>query len=137
MRGVRGPGHRPLTRGACHAAAVAIALLLGACGGSDDGPRKPDPAARPATLPANFNINQFSCADWRRADEPTRRYVIRELRNIAKGQVTGTGVRGRGPALPDDQAYRLFESYCRERYAQAFILYKLYGHAAAFTGTPP
>ena len=35
--------------------------------------------------------------------------------------------------LPDGQAYGLLTGYCRQPYATAFMLYRLYGNAAAFT----
>jgi Right handed beta helix region len=93
-------------------------------------------AARPR-VPASFNLQMHKCRDWVRDGEPVRRYVIRRLREITGGQVTGTGVRGRGTVLPDDGAHRLFDNYCSEPYARGFLLYKLYGKAAGFVGGTP
>lgn len=135
MQAVRAP--RPLIRtGRSTLAALACAVLLAACGGSDDeggGGR----AERPAGLPRDFNLQLFRCADWERANEPTRRYVLRRLKEVTSGQVSGTGVRGRGTVLPDEQARHLFDSYCPQPYAQGFVLYKLYGQAAGFVGGRP
>jgi len=39
----------------------------------------------------------------------------------------------RGQVLPDARARQLFDSYCAQRFAAAFNLYRLYGNAAAFT----
>jgi parallel beta helix pectate lyase-like protein len=95
--------------------------------------------ARPSTpkLPRNFNLQLYRCADWRRSDGATRRYVVWRLRQITSGQVTGTGVQGRGTVLHDDQAQRLFANYCGQRFARGFVLYKLYGAAAGFVGAAP
>jgi len=40
---------------------------------------------------------------------------------------------GRGATLPDEKAYELFENTCKQDYARAFKLYKLYTRAASFT----
>jgi hypothetical protein len=51
--------------------------------------------------------------------------------------VTGKGVAARGAVLPDSEARRLFDNYCSQHFARAFVLYKLYGEAAGFTGADP
>jgi hypothetical protein len=130
VRAVRGPARRSLTL----VALLACALLAGACGGSDDdggGERER------VELPADFNLQLYKCADWQRANGATRRYVIRRLREVTSGQVSGTGVRGRGTILPDEQAHRLFDEYCAQRPARGFVLYKVYGQAAGFAGGAP
>jgi hypothetical protein len=66
-----------------------------------------------------------------------RRYVIRRIREITSGQVSGVGVRGHGTVLPDDFAHRMFDSTCAHRYARGFLLYKVYGFAAGFVGGTP
>ena len=115
-------------------AAPACALALAACG-SDDEPTAAERAPRPPSAPQNLML--FTCTDWQRADEPMRRYVIRRLREITGGDVTGEGISGRGTILPDAQAVRLFDNYCSQRFARGFVLYKLYGQAAGFAGGPP
>jgi hypothetical protein len=68
----------------------------------------------------------------------TRLAVIRQLRDIAGGEVAGSaGSVGRGGVLDDKQAYDLFQGYCKEHFARAFLLYKLYGRAAGFAGQAP
>jgi hypothetical protein len=136
VRAVRGRARLALSRRTAvpAVAALACALALGACGDSKDGRTS---AERPPTLPANFNLQLYTCADWQRSDEPTRRYVIRRLREVTSGEVSGTGVRGRGTILPDDQARDLFGNYCRQRFARGFVLYKVYGQAAGFAGGTP
>jgi hypothetical protein len=63
--------------------------------------------------------------------------VLRRYRQIIGGQVSGRGVEGRGGVLPDSEARRLFDNYCSQHFARAFVLYKLYGEAAGFTGAAP
>jgi hypothetical protein len=59
--------------------------------------------------------------------------VIKQIRGFAGGP---TGTPGfRGSTIPDDKAYELFDSYCRNRFARNFKLYKLYTRAAAFRGS--
>lgn len=130
MRAVQGPARRSLIP----AALLAWALAFGACGGSNDGEERSEDQVK---LPANFNLQLFKCADWQRSNEPTRRYIVRRLREVTSGQVTGTGVRGRGTILPDEQAFRLFNGYCAQRAARGFVLYKVYGQAAGFVGGAP
>jgi hypothetical protein len=109
-------------------------MLLAGCGGSDDGREQ---TAQVPKLPPNFNIQLFNCTDWRKADDPVRRYVLRRYRQIIGGQITGQGTAGRGAVLPDAEARRLFDNYCSQHFARAFVLYKLYGEAAGFTGADP
>jgi hypothetical protein len=94
-------------------------------------------AARPK-LPASFNLQLYLCKNWKHDSEPVRRYVIRRLREITSGQISGgQGVRGRGTVLADDDAHRLFDSYCSSYAARGFLLYKVYGFAAGFVGGTP
>jgi hypothetical protein len=106
------------------------AVRLGGCGG---GPRAPTGSAD--TKPIVLQL--FNCADWQRAGDATRREVIRRLRAVNGGEVSGRGVSGRGAVLPDAAAYRLFATYCDQRFARSFVLYKLYGRAAGFAGVAP
>jgi hypothetical protein len=95
------------------------------------------PAVRPAGLRKNLNLQMYKCADWRKAGEAERRYVIYRLRKVTSGDVTGTGIQGRGTVIPDDQAHRLFGNYCADRRARGFVLYKLHGFASGFVGGTP
>jgi hypothetical protein len=63
--------------------------------------------------------------------------VLSRYRQILGGAVTGKGVEARGSVLPDSEARRLFDNYCSQHFARAFVLYKLYGEAAGFTGADP
>jgi hypothetical protein len=107
-------------------------VALGACGGSDDSGDD-----KPPELPPGFNLQLFNCSDWRAADRPVREYVLGRLHTIANDQVTGTGVRGRGSVLTDEQATKLFDSTCANPRARGFVLYKIYAFARGFRGSSP
>jgi hypothetical protein len=77
-------------------------------------------------------VRLVDCADWRKAGPGDRAAVVKEIRSFAGGP-TGTPGR-RGATIPDDKAQELFDSYCRNRFARDFKLYKLYTRAAAFRG---
>jgi hypothetical protein len=63
-----------------------------------------------------------------------RRKVLSALRSFFGARVPDTGGSSlRGPVLGDKQAESLFTNYCRQSFAGAFKLYKIYGRAAAFT----
>jgi hypothetical protein len=79
-------------------------------------------------------VQQLQCRDWREADPAERRAMLKALRAVTGGQVTGRGASGRGSVLSDERAHSLFDVRCRERFARAFSLYKLYGQAAGFAG---
>ena len=97
----------------------------------------PRPAKRPAGMSKNLSLQLYKCTDWKKAGEAERRYVIYRLRQITSGQVSGTGVRGRGTVIPDDQAHKLFDNYCANYFARGFTLYKLHGFASVFVGGTP
>jgi hypothetical protein len=80
------------------------------------------------------DVQHLKCRDWKAADPAERREMLRWLRLITGGQVTGKGANGRGSVLGDDKAYSLFDNYCRQHFARGFSLYKLYGQASGFAG---
>jgi hypothetical protein len=57
-----------------------------------------------------------------------------QLRNFAGGQVGSSAVVKAGPVLDDGRGYRLLENTCRQPFARAFKLYKLYTRAASYAG---
>jgi hypothetical protein len=80
-------------------------------------------------------LGQASCADWRAASTTGRSGLVQRVRAFAGGVVNdGSRDLGTGGTLPDAVAYRLFESQCAPEYAQSFLLYKLYTHAAGLSG---
>lgn len=112
-------------------AAVTMALVISACGGSE----VEQPSLGGASNPiAPGSLGKLTCGDWSRGTVDTRSAIVEELRGFAGGPVTGEGVEGTGPVLEDEQAYELFQRRCEEPYAEHFLLYKLYTHAAGFAG---
>jgi len=84
-------------------------------------------------------ISLADCHDWNQANTEQRLGTIKELRNFAGGPVVGNNASspsGTGSVLDDEQAYDLFNNYCKADFARGFKLYKLYERAAAFTGHP-
>jgi hypothetical protein len=137
VQGVPQPA-RQLTRALPAAALAACALALAACGGDDDrdgGGGKG--VERPAGLPADFNLQVFSCADWNKAGEPVRRYVLDQLHELGNDQVIGPGVQGRGSVLTDEQATEMFDSTCANPRTRGFVLYKIYAFSRGFRGSSP
>jgi hypothetical protein len=109
------------------AALLAAAAALSGCLG--DGSSSDQPAAAGARI--GVPIRTADCGDWRRATPRERAGTIDDIEAFAGGPGGPPGAHG--TTLPDDDAYRLFESYCRNRFARGFTLYKLYARAAGFS----
>ena len=77
-------------------------------------------------------IRLTDCSDWRRSSPSERSGIIAGVREVAGGP-TGSPA-GHGAVLDDDEAYRLFDGYCKADFAKRFKLYKLYTRAAGFEG---
>jgi hypothetical protein len=92
----------------------------------------PAPPPGPATQdPIPLGI--LSCEDWNRTPEAERAELVQRLRGFAGGVVNdGTRNLGTGAVLAFDEANALYTGWCSKAYAQGFLLYKLYTHAAAF-----
>jgi hypothetical protein len=123
---------RTLRRGCTGVAVLLIgcAALLG-CGGSSS-----DDEGTTTTLEGT-DYQHLTCSDWDSADESRQDEIIAGFRAILGGQVTGRHASGRGSVLDDDYARRLFDNYCQQTFARAFMLYKLYGQASGFAGQSP
>jgi hypothetical protein len=79
-------------------------------------------------------LGQVSCVDWNRSTESARPALAQRLRAFAGGVVnTGSENVGTGAVLSYEDAHKLFDAWCVRQYAQDFLLYKLYTHAAAFS----
>lgn len=102
--------------------AIAAAVLLTACGGPH---HTRTPAASEAT------VRTAKCHDWKTLTPAQRQRLVAGMREFFGGKVDLPGARGQ--VLPDAQAVAIFNSYCRQSYADGFSLYRLYGNAAAFT----
>jgi hypothetical protein len=124
-----------LTRLGAAVSALAAAAAIAGCGGGpntqpqvDVGPNVGEP------------INLADCHDWNQANTEERLGTIKQLEGFASGPVVGNSASapsGRGAVLSDQQAYDLFNNYCKAEFARGFKLYKLYERAAAFTGHQP
>ena len=111
---------------------VTLLALLGslasltACGSSN---RRTGAASAPGPSPAT--VRTANCNLWLALDRTDRTRLVVGLRNFFGGRVDAPGARGQ--VLPDKYAYTLLSSYCRQPFAGAFMLYRLYGNAAGFT----
>ena len=132
MQGVPVTAQHPLTRRLAALTLVACALLVAACGDSDDSGDE-----KPLKLPPGFNLQLFNCSDWNAADEPVREYVLGRMHAIANDQITGPDVQGRGSVLTDEQATKMFDSTCANPRARGFVLYKIYAFSRGFRGSEP
>jgi hypothetical protein len=115
-------------------AAVVVAAIVAGCGGGsgtqpqvDVGPNVGQPIAL------------ADCNDWNQANTQQRLGTISQIKGFASGPVVGNNAsspHGTGAILDDKQAYDLFSNACKQSFARAFKLYKLYERAAAFAGHP-
>ena len=111
------------------AAIAAGAALLGGCGGGGD---------RAAPQAPSIPLATFNCGQWTVARADIRQTVIDELHHFYGGPVSGhRRTQSYGTVLSDEQARRLFDSYCAQPFAGNFTIYKLYARAAAFGGGAP
>jgi hypothetical protein len=108
--------------------ALLAALALTSCGGSHLGHPTPAAATRPAESQAT--VRTANCRLWNVLGSEDRKRLVVGLRTFFGGGVDVPGERGQ--VLPDGRAYTLLTSYCRQSFASAFMLYRLYGNAAAF-----
>jgi hypothetical protein len=112
------------------AALICCLVLLSGCGGSGQ-----KGWARYDTAPdVGASIRSANCADWEKGTPDQRRGTVTRLRKFAGGPVGSSASIKRGPVLSDERAYDLLQSYCANRFARGFKLYKLYERAAAFLG---
>lgn len=103
-------------------------LLLAGCGTAA-------PHSVRATAPGVGNsIRSDDCHDWRRGSVAARRTTIVQLRNFAGSAVGSSKGLEHGHVLDDGRAYTLMQSFCANRFARGFKLYKIYERAAAFVG---
>jgi len=92
------------------------------------------PSVTPTT--SSRPLSMYTCSWWRQADDSERLGLVQRLRHFAGGAVEGDSVAGYGNVLSDAAATQMFEDRCSTGYAGAFALYKIYGAAAAFAGSP-
>jgi hypothetical protein len=115
--------------------AAALALVAG-CGGGDGG-GSTVPVEGPGI--GTTRLELADCTSWKASSVDDRLDTLRRLREFAGGPIVGGGsnpASGSGAVLDDDKAYDLLDGYCKNDWARAFKLYKLYERAAAFSGEP-
>jgi hypothetical protein len=125
----------PLRRWALLPISVAAALLLVAAAGCSSASSARTPADEEPQIAVPIRL--VRCTDWNRASVAERRGTVRQLKNFAGGPVIGGGdtpAHGTGAVLEDEQAYDLLSNTCKQSYARAFKLYKLYERGASFAG---
>jgi hypothetical protein len=113
-------------------------LALTGCGGAHTAATSPPAAAtasgstvpKAATADTEATVRTANCRLWNVLDAGDRKRLVLGLRTFFGGSVDVPGERGQ--VLPDDRAYTMLTSYCRQSFAGAFMLYRLYGDAAAF-----
>lgn len=105
------------------------ALFAGCGGGSNE--RKVDYSM---VAGVGSSIRSANCTDWEKGSVLARRSTVIKLRKFAGGPVGSSAGIKNGPVLNDGRAYELFQSWCSNRFARGFKLYKLYERAAAFIG---
>ena len=109
---------------AAFAAALGALLIMTGCSGSHA--PKSDNSAIPAAT-----VRSADCHAWKTSRPAERQRLVKGMREFFGGQVDSPGTVGK--ALTDEQAVALFDGYCKQPYADAFELYRIYGNAAAFT----
>lgn len=70
---------------------------------------------------------------WSVSSRSDRQRLVLGLRAFFS-QRLDTGARERVP--PDARAYATIDRYCKLPFARAFLIYRLYGNAAAFSPRP-
>lgn len=120
------------TAGALAAAAALLCCLalLSGCGAVSQG------STLPATSSADVGESARSdtCAQWQAGSVAQRHGALLRLRKFASSPVGSSAGIQSGHVLGENEAYKLFQSFCSHRFARAFKLYKLYERAAAFLG---
>jgi hypothetical protein len=120
---------RALIAAGCCAAALAAAT---GCAGGGTG--EPAAGSKVQSIP----LATFNCGQWGAARADIRQTVLDELHHFYGGPVSGhRRTKAYGTVLTDEQATRLFDSYCAQSFAGNFTLYKLYARSAAFGGSAP
>jgi hypothetical protein len=111
----------------------------GSSGPGQPGFPLPTPARTvPRRIQGDYNrrrdLSGVQCADWNAADDEDRAWIVEAVTEFAGGVVVDhEKAVGYGDTLTPEQANGLFNTTCRNRYAQRFVLYKLYTYAAALT----
>ncbi len=106
-----------------------LAALIG-CGGSDA-----SNTASGAGPHIGVALRLADCNDWNQADVSERLGTVQQLHDFAGGPSGSPG--GHGNVLSAKRGYDVLDNWCRNNFARAFKLYKLYTRAAAFSSLAP
>ena len=99
-------------------------------------------SARAPTVPREYkgpldrrrDLSGVQCADWNSIGDGDRAWLVSAVEEFVGGVVVdGEKAVGYGDTLTAEQAKDLFDTSCRQGYAQGFVLYKLYSYAAALS----
>lgn len=82
-------------------------------------------------------LGLYTCAAWQHASATRRASILARLRRWVGGAVEGSTLTGYGTVLPDAWATQLFDARCGQPRTGSFVLYRIYGPAAAFAGIAP
>jgi hypothetical protein len=115
-------------------ALAALVLLIAGCGGSDHAQSTGGAGKGAPVQPLQqATVRTANCILWNALSGPERQRLVVGLRSFFGGHVDRAGTYGQ--VLPDPAAHRVLNAYCHQPFARAFLLYRIYGDAAAFT--PP
>jgi hypothetical protein len=92
---------------------------------------------QPVSLTSTRPLGQYTCRDWRQGGAAERAEVLARLRRWVGGPVVSSTLLGYGTVLPDAWATTLFDARCGQPRTSSFLLYRIYGPAAAFAGVAP
>jgi hypothetical protein len=109
-------------------------LIAGECGGATA--TAPVEPTGPSPIGAG-DLGSATCATWNAATAGEQAAIVTDLRTFAGSEVVGAGVSGTGRVLDDAVATELFRNRCAPEFADGFLLYKLYTHAAVITARQP
>lgn len=125
----------------CALLGAAAVVALSAMGSDDRAPERLAGAPPIDYLPGSSRegagggrsqVSEADCSQWRRASPQQRRAVTDEVGAYFQRVTRGGG----GHSLPPDKAYEGLDRACRNEWASAFKLWKVYERVLAFQYAP-
>ncbi len=109
--------------------ATALALALGACGGSPEPSADASDGADAVGQELGGSVAQLAqCRDWVEGTEAQRLATVEDIRSHVNLEDTGV----EASELTDDEAIEVFDNGCDEPAAEGYRLHVMYARAAAF-----